>query len=294
MPSALTYPGVYIEEVPSGVRTITGVATSITAFMGRAQRGPVNTPTLISSFRDFERQFGGLWLESPMSYAVRDFFANGGSTAIVVRLYKAQVVSGAAVSGKAKITLDTLQLEAVNPGVWGNNLSAYVDYNNRDSALSIDAAAGMGLSNTDLFNLTVTYTSSSGPTVERFTNVTFKDVARRVDRVLIQSSNFVRVAASSTDASQPALPSSLAPPAASTANSDGSLGVKATAGTALNSDPLTDASYDLSTLDTVDIFNLLCIPPVLGAEGDVEGVSEAGLGDVPGETLQRHKRERAG
>ena len=41
MPSALTYPGVYIEEVPSGVRTITGVATSITAFIGRALQGPV-------------------------------------------------------------------------------------------------------------------------------------------------------------------------------------------------------------------------------------------------------------
>lgn len=44
MPAQLTYPGVYIEEVPSGVRTITGVATSITAFVGRAARGPVNDP----------------------------------------------------------------------------------------------------------------------------------------------------------------------------------------------------------------------------------------------------------
>ena len=41
MPATLTYPGVYIEEIPSGVRTITGVATSITAFIGRALRGPV-------------------------------------------------------------------------------------------------------------------------------------------------------------------------------------------------------------------------------------------------------------
>ena len=38
MPATLTYPGVYIEEVPSGVRTITGVATSITAFVGRAKK----------------------------------------------------------------------------------------------------------------------------------------------------------------------------------------------------------------------------------------------------------------
>ncbi len=42
MPVTLTYPGVYVEEIPSGVRTVTGVATSITAFIGRALRGPVN------------------------------------------------------------------------------------------------------------------------------------------------------------------------------------------------------------------------------------------------------------
>jgi uncharacterized protein len=82
-----TYPGVYIEEIPSGVRTITGVATSITAFIGRAQRGPVNKAVTINSFPDFERIFGGLWLESTMSYAVRDFYLNGGSQAIITRLF---------------------------------------------------------------------------------------------------------------------------------------------------------------------------------------------------------------
>ncbi len=40
MPSDLTYPGVYIEEIPSEVRTITGVSTSVTAFIGRTLRGP--------------------------------------------------------------------------------------------------------------------------------------------------------------------------------------------------------------------------------------------------------------
>jgi len=78
---------VYIEEIPSGVRTITGVATSVTAFIGRAPRGPVNEPVTINSFGDFERTFGGLWLKSTMSYAVRDFYLNGGSQAIIIRLY---------------------------------------------------------------------------------------------------------------------------------------------------------------------------------------------------------------
>src|SRR5215471_5827786 len=86
MPAALTYPGVYIQEVPSGVRTITGVATSVTAFVGRAAAGPTNDPITLTSFADFERRFGGLDVASPMSYAVRDFYVNGGSLALIVRV----------------------------------------------------------------------------------------------------------------------------------------------------------------------------------------------------------------
>jgi phage tail sheath protein FI len=87
MPVSPTYPGVYIEEISSGVRTITGVATSITAFIGRAQRGPTNEAIIINSLSDFDRIFGGLWLESTLGYAVRDFYLNGGSQAIIVRLF---------------------------------------------------------------------------------------------------------------------------------------------------------------------------------------------------------------
>jgi uncharacterized protein len=87
VPVSPTYPGVYIEEIPSGVRTIVGVATSITALIGRTQRGPTNKATTINSFSDFDRIFGGLWLESALGYAVRDFYFNGGSQAIIVRLY---------------------------------------------------------------------------------------------------------------------------------------------------------------------------------------------------------------
>ena len=72
------------------MRTITGVATSITAFIGRAQRGPVNKATTINSFGDFERIFGGLWVDSTLGFAVRDFYLNGGSQAIIVRLYHAE------------------------------------------------------------------------------------------------------------------------------------------------------------------------------------------------------------
>lgn len=87
MPVTPSYPGVYVTEVDSGVHTITGVATSITAFIGRAARGPAETPVTINSYSDFERTFGGLWLCSSLGYCVRDFYRNGGSQALVVRLF---------------------------------------------------------------------------------------------------------------------------------------------------------------------------------------------------------------
>ena len=107
MPVTVSYPGVYIEEIPSGVRTITGVATSITAFAGRVVRGTVNEPMLINSYADFERTFGGLSVDYPLSYAVRDFYLNGGSQAIIIGLFRdaaqdaAQEVSQAAQDSAA-------------------------------------------------------------------------------------------------------------------------------------------------------------------------------------------------
>src|SRR5574342_570982 len=88
MPVTPTYPGVYIEEIPSGVRTITGVATSIAAFVGYTQRGLDNRAMRIFSFADFERAFGGLAADSELSYAVHQFFQNGGTDAYVVRVPK--------------------------------------------------------------------------------------------------------------------------------------------------------------------------------------------------------------
>ena len=128
MPVTPTYPGVYIEEVSSGVRTITGVPTSVTAFIGRALRGPVNTPVVINSYADFERQFGGLWVDSTLSYAVRDYYLNGGSQAIIVRIE----------NGAAKATIEAaggLKLRAKHPGLWGEKLRVRVEHHPSDAAL---------------------------------------------------------------------------------------------------------------------------------------------------------------
>src|SRR5262245_8839045 len=97
-----TYPGVYIEEIPSGVRTITGVSTAIGAFVDHFSRGPMNRAVQVFSFADFERQFGGLDLNSEASYAVQQFFLNGGTTAWIVRTTSTTSDRGAAI---ASITL---------------------------------------------------------------------------------------------------------------------------------------------------------------------------------------------
>ena len=86
MPVTPSYPGVYVEEVPSQARSIGGVSTSLTAFVGAALRGPTNSPTIVSSYGEFERAFGGLWASSPMTYAVQQYFQNGGSQAMIVRV----------------------------------------------------------------------------------------------------------------------------------------------------------------------------------------------------------------
>ena len=60
MPSTYTYPGVYIEEVPSGVHTIAGVSTSDTAFVDFFPRGPMEEAVRITGLTEFEREFGGV------------------------------------------------------------------------------------------------------------------------------------------------------------------------------------------------------------------------------------------
>ncbi len=87
MPVTLAHPGVYIQELEPDVRTIRGVATSITAFVGRARRGLIDEPVRIQGFGEFIRLFGGLWDKSPMSYAVNHFFVNGGGDALIVRVH---------------------------------------------------------------------------------------------------------------------------------------------------------------------------------------------------------------
>ncbi len=274
MPVAATYPGVYIEEIPSGVRTITGVATSITAFIGKALRGPTDQPVTITSYGDYERIFGGLHRDFTLSYAVRDFFTNGGSQAVIVRLYKP--VGGKA--SKALFEVPNLTLEAASEGAWGMKVRARVDKKPTTDANLQAVAARLGVQAADLFDLSLR--DGNTGVVETFLNLTTKESARRADRVLKSESSLVRVAASVT------LPSSTSPSAHTGALTDTDVWTHASKSTAaknaapadeaVDSDTLDSAAYKgsqsaktgLYQLEKTDLFNLLCILPNV-RNGDV-------------------------
>jgi phage tail sheath protein FI len=126
MPVKPTYPGVYVQEIPSGSRTITGVSTSVTAFIGYFTRGDMNEPTQILSYSDFEREFGGLNRESEASFAIKQFFDNGGTEAWVVRAADGADKAGIVLLDSSGDT--ALEVEAANEGTWGNSLRLTVDY----------------------------------------------------------------------------------------------------------------------------------------------------------------------
>lgn len=274
MPALTTYPGVYIEEIASGVRTITGVATSITAFVGRALRGPTDArpargpgdapaPAIVNSFGEFERTFGGLWLGSALGFAVRDFFLNGGSQAIVVRGYRA-----GANPPNAVLDVNGLALRAAWPGAWGDRLRARVDHSTRP-LLPGEAADS-------LFNLSVKDTATGAIEIFRNVSVTAGH-PRRIDTVLENESDLVRV---NTDTATPipntrpaahaAVPagqdlfSDAAPTRYTTIADTG--GAAGSDGLPLRrneiSDPVLEgAKRGMFALLNADLFNLLCVPP---------------------------------
>ena len=194
MPITPTYPGVYIEELPSGVRPILGVATSITAFVGYAPIGPEHTPVRLASFGEYERRFGGIDRESEMSYAVRQFFLNGGTDAIVVRVPKsdAERASIALEAGIADGADTSLTLEAISSGAWGNRVVVDVDH------------AGVA---DDRFNLTVTELVSG--TTERFVDLSTADDSPRFAVAILNDadsgSRLVRAIAGDDGADRPAV-----------------------------------------------------------------------------------------
>jgi uncharacterized protein len=264
MPPTLTYPGVYIQEIPSGSRTITGVATAVAAFVGKASRGPVDVPVPITSYGDFERTFGGLERHSGLGYAVRDYYLNGGSQAVIVRL------GGEAVAATIDVDGD-VGLVAIGPGTWGNDLEVEVQHAADPEASLV--AEQQGVEATELFHLTVREGSAAQPRlVETYPNVTLSDGPRRIDTVL-RGSQLVSVADGFTPptSGRPGERHSGQEPAAFYASGDDgtdtvSLGLDDYVGG--TGDTFAADKLGIYALLDADLFTILCLPPST-PEGDL-------------------------
>jgi phage tail sheath protein FI len=157
----LLHPGVYVQEVPSSVRPIEGVSTSTAAFIGVADKGPIPgtvpslpngrmaQPVMVTSFTEYNRQFGGFRQDSFLTYAVRAFFENGGR-----RLYIVRVAKNAAFA-----LVIPPPLAAALGGTWSSLLR-----------VSISPATNR---NADAFDLKIRVTGQAGLSqIEQFTNLT--------------------------------------------------------------------------------------------------------------------------
>jgi phage tail sheath protein FI len=272
MPGTYAYPGVYVEEIPSGVRTITGVSTSDTAFVDFFKRGPLNDPVRITSYSDFERRFGSLDADSKASYAIQQFYLNGGQVAWVVRI--AENAKSAVLELKGGSPIETaLTLEAASPGLWGTN---------------VEVAVGSVKGKSNLFNLVVREVATQGDRKlvvnnEVHLNLSMDQTsARYVEAVLKEDSSLVRV--SSVGDGDIPIPCSVDVTSATViAETDPAK----TVFQALNSEASdgttpTDSTSWISGIKTLDkiapfIFNILCLPGItdLAAASTIYSEAEA-------------------
>jgi uncharacterized protein len=254
MPVSPTYPGVYIEELPNPVRTIIGVPTAITAFVGPARRGLVNRAVVITSFAEFQREYGGLWPQSLMSYAVSHYYQNGGSTAIIVRIVGANAAF-------ATLDLGGDTLTAASEGAWGNRLWVRFDTNTKDP------------NDTDLFNLTIRDADTGNQ--ESFRNVSLDPEKGLTLEAALKASRLVAFTGTLNQA--PPAHAVVPPgddPFALDANGDPVVaGAFTPMAGGVDGDQVVDTDYiggptgdvdkrGIYALRDADIFNLLCIPPI--------------------------------
>ncbi|SHN53085.1 hypothetical protein SAMN05660350_00458 [Geodermatophilus obscurus] len=244
----LLSPGVYVHELPSGVRPITGVSTSTTAFVGRARRGPVNTPRTITSLADYERQFGALWELSAMSFAVRQFFLNGGNRAVILRRYAPPPVEegGEPTDGRARGLLAAgdvpLAVEAADAGAWGSDVVVSIAEREQiDEELP-----------SPHLRFSITVTDEGTGLTEKHRNVSVDpDDFRFLRTVLDQQSRLLRVQDGPPLPEQAPDPTPPDAPFRLTGGADGA---------PLRDDDLTGAGDPFTDLEGADDVNLLCLP----------------------------------
>jgi phage tail sheath protein FI len=171
------HPGVFIEEVPSGVRPIEGVSTSTAAFLGKAETGPLDHAQLVTSFIEFQAAYGGFLNDGYLAHAALQFFNNGGARLYVVRVAANAQTASIEIGDRKATPARILTVSAASPGKWGNDLELVV--------------TGGTLNAGNEFALTV---RRAGVVAETFDNLSVNpDAANFVENVVNARSALVRV-----------------------------------------------------------------------------------------------------
>lgn len=176
-----TYPGVYVEEVSSGVRPISLASTSTAAFLGVAEKGGLTEPKRVFNFTQYQTYYGGFLSNSYLSHAVYQFFNNGGSIAYIVRVAGANTETAEMVlADRAAAPQATVTISAASPGVWGNEIELEI----ADGTVNPD----------NEFNLLV-YTGSGtdAELLETFENLSMVPTASNFVETVTATSKYIRV-----------------------------------------------------------------------------------------------------
>lgn len=256
MPSTLNAPGIYVEELPSGVRPIVGVSTSDTAFVDWFPRGPEARATRVTSFDEFARVFGGLHAQSTASYAVLQYFLNGGAVAWVVRAgLEDDAAAGADLGGTDDNP--TLSVSAASKGSWGN-------------ALRVAVTEGPEIGGTSTVNVVVAEADAAGAVVVREIHRALDPTSKAdIVRAVNGASSLVELAdvEANDNAPKAAAGGASGAPADEADYVELENGVDATVlkadGTADDAEALGEAlAAALPALERIEpaVFNLLCIP----------------------------------
>ena len=264
MPTQVSYPGVYIEEIPSGVRTITGVATSITTFVGWAPKGPTDKAVRILNFQEYEKHFGPIHRNSYLGYSVKQYFENGGCDAYVLRLLpeNPKPEGGGAARPPTEVEATTkigtapneLNLKATSPGPWAHEYAVEIQQNGNSLRLQV---------------LQIELDANGAPVVvngkkkvvgisESFSRLSLSENdSRFISKVIndnVNGSKFIRIVG--------AIPATLS--AAVSEAFSGGLATAPSEPDDINQDMWTSALLNVvaedKQLDQIDLFNLLCVP----------------------------------
>src|SRR5882672_826746 len=178
----VSYPGVYVDEVSSGVHPIAVASTSTAAFLGQAEKGSLTDAIKVFSFTQFQNLYGGFIPGVYLAQSVFQFFNNGGAQCYIVRVSGANTdTANIVLNDRGAAPQASLTVSAASPGVWGNQLAVHVSDGTNNPGNEFDLAV---------------HSEGNPIPLERFRNLSMIPDAPNFVGTATSSSNYIRVTVS--------------------------------------------------------------------------------------------------